>query len=83
MSDRFNYLKSKIVVDKGWKFMLKEQNGIYYLIIPSTIGVGSDIIHKFSREDREKYDESGEDYIDILIEKMRKNPKDFEIRSWR
>lgn len=83
MSDRFSYLKSKIVVDKGFKYMLKEQNETYYLIIPSTIGVGSDIIHKFGEEDREKYDESGEDYIDKLIEKMRKNPKDFEIRSWR
>ncbi|MFC1599924.1 hypothetical protein ACFL3T_02755 [Patescibacteria group bacterium] len=80
---KFNFQKSKVVVEKGWKYILKEQDGSYYLIVPSTIGVGSDIIHRLTTKDREEYEKDGEEYIDRQIEKMRANPKDFEIRSWR
>jgi hypothetical protein len=83
MKTNLNYLKAKTVVHKGFKYILKEQDGDYYLIIPSTIGVGSDIIHKLSKKDRKEYDEKGEEYIDKQIEKMRENPINYDIRSWR
>ncbi len=83
MKIKLNYNKAKTVAEKGFTYILKEQDGVYYLIIPSTIGVGSDIIRKMTEEERDLYDEKGEEALEKLIEEMNANPHDFDVRSWR
>ncbi|RLD69988.1 MAG: hypothetical protein DRJ10_20840 [Bacteroidetes bacterium] len=74
---------AKIIEQKGHEYTLKEKDGIYYLIIPMLIGVGADVIHTFSKSDKQQYDKEPNLFIKSKIAKMKENPKNFEIKSWR